>query len=120
MSALGQKQTYAVQQAMSALPPKADICSAVANVRFGPKADIEGLEPRVARPHCRGMLFQIEFFRCTNEEPQGKTIRRNSGQFASERDAEIYGFTARPEGADGFRILKDGAVRKTVSIRTEQ
>ena len=61
------------------------------------------------------MLFQIEFFRCTNEEPQGKTIRRNSGQFASERDAEIYGFTARPEGADGFRILKDGAVRKTVS-----
>jgi len=29
MSALGQKQTYAVQQAMSALPPKADICGAV-------------------------------------------------------------------------------------------
>jgi len=25
MSALGQKQTYAVQQSMSALPPKADI-----------------------------------------------------------------------------------------------
>jgi hypothetical protein len=26
--------------AMSALPPKADICSAAAHVRFGPKADI--------------------------------------------------------------------------------
>src|SRR5262245_1372700 len=58
MSALGQKQTYAVHQpmsalppiatakadlsqtAMSALPPKADMCSATRDVRFGPKADI--------------------------------------------------------------------------------
>src|SRR5262245_23965788 len=57
MSALGQKQTCAAkrhvcftpnsdreseipQKAMSALPPKADKCSAIANVRFGPKADI--------------------------------------------------------------------------------
>jgi hypothetical protein len=28
MSALGQKQTYAVQKGMSALPPIADMCSA--------------------------------------------------------------------------------------------
>ena len=27
---------------MSALPPKADMCGAVAHVRFGPKADITG------------------------------------------------------------------------------
>jgi hypothetical protein len=55
MSALGQKQTYAVQNgmsalgqkrtfrsaiAMSALPPKADMCVATRDVRFGPKADI--------------------------------------------------------------------------------
>jgi hypothetical protein len=58
MSAKGQKQTYAVQKAMSALPPiatakadvcprscsalppKADVCSALAHVCFGPKADI--------------------------------------------------------------------------------
>ena len=40
MSALGQKQTFAPQKAMSALHPKADICSAVADVRYGPKADI--------------------------------------------------------------------------------
>jgi len=40
MSALGQKQTYAVQNRMSALPPKADICSAQAYVCFGPEADI--------------------------------------------------------------------------------
>ena len=40
MSALGQKQTYAVQKAMSALPPIADMCGATRDVRFVPKADI--------------------------------------------------------------------------------
>ena len=40
MSALGQKQTYAAHKNMSALPPKADMCSALAYVRFGPKADM--------------------------------------------------------------------------------
>jgi len=40
MSALGQKQTYAVQKSMSALPPKADICGATSDVRFGSKADM--------------------------------------------------------------------------------
>ena len=44
MSALGQKQTFAVQNAMSALPPKADMCGATRYVRFVPKAD---------RPFCR-------------------------------------------------------------------
>jgi hypothetical protein len=39
MSALGQKQT-AVRNPMSALPPKADMCSAIGDVRYGPKADI--------------------------------------------------------------------------------
>jgi hypothetical protein len=61
MSALGQKQTYAVQKGMSALPPiatakadftqsvmsalppKADMCDAARDVRFGPIADIAGL-----------------------------------------------------------------------------
>src|SRR5262245_35628553 len=38
MSALGHKQTFAVQKGMSALPPKADMCGALAHVRFGPKA----------------------------------------------------------------------------------
>jgi hypothetical protein len=40
MSALGQKQTFAVQNRKSALPPIADICSAQADVRFVPIADI--------------------------------------------------------------------------------
>ena len=33
MSALGQKRTYAVQNSMSALPPKAEMCSALGDVR---------------------------------------------------------------------------------------
>ena len=40
MSALGHKRTFAVQNSMSALPPKADMCSALAHVCFVPIADI--------------------------------------------------------------------------------
>ena len=43
MSALGQKQTFAVQNGMSALPLIADMCSATRYVCFGPKADIRPL-----------------------------------------------------------------------------
>jgi hypothetical protein len=42
MSALGPKQTFRDAKAMSALPPKADMCSALAYVCFGPIADISG------------------------------------------------------------------------------
>jgi hypothetical protein len=45
MCALGQKQTFAPRKVMSALPSKADMCSAAAYVRFGPKADIAENEP---------------------------------------------------------------------------
>jgi lipoprotein-anchoring transpeptidase ErfK/SrfK len=40
MSALGKRQTFAPQNVMSAFPPKADMCGAKTDVRFGPKADI--------------------------------------------------------------------------------
>jgi hypothetical protein len=36
MSALGQKQTFAPQKVMSALPPRADIGGANWDVRYGP------------------------------------------------------------------------------------
>jgi hypothetical protein len=51
MSALGHKQTFAVQKGMSALPPKADMCSALAHVRFVPKAGV-----RVDAPLCEGVI----------------------------------------------------------------
>src|SRR5262249_16475248 len=61
MSAMGQKQTCAVQNGTSALPPKEDMCSATWDVRFGPKADIESHfgdpfrcgEPHVPSSRCR-------------------------------------------------------------------
>ena len=40
MSALGQKRTFALQQDMSALTLKVDMCGATRDVRFGPVADI--------------------------------------------------------------------------------
>ena len=49
MSALGQKQTCAVQNVMSALPPKADMCGANRDVRFVPKADISQLGQKQKR-----------------------------------------------------------------------
>ena len=41
MSALGHKRTSAVQNGMSALPPKADMCGVTSDVCFGPIADID-------------------------------------------------------------------------------
>jgi hypothetical protein len=64
------------------------------------------------------MRFDIEFFE-HNSQSGGKTIRRNSGLFANEQDAETYGLVKRPEIADGFRIWKNGILRKTVSIKSE-
>ena len=49
MSALGQKQTFAVQKSMSALPPKADMCGALVHVRFVPIADIAVLFDHLVR-----------------------------------------------------------------------
>jgi len=43
MSALGQKQTYAVHNGMSALPPKATSNATQWNARFGPSTDIPPL-----------------------------------------------------------------------------
>jgi hypothetical protein len=51
MSALGHKQTFAVQNGMSALAPKADMCDAPAHARFVPKADIGCLAGAPDRCH---------------------------------------------------------------------
>ena len=40
MPAMGHKRTFAVQNGMSALTPKADMCGATRHVCFVPKADI--------------------------------------------------------------------------------
>src|SRR5262245_14054533 len=56
MFALGHKQTCAVQEPMSALPPKADICSALADVRFTPNSYVDC----VFRHVCCGPIADIQ------------------------------------------------------------
>ena len=64
MSALGQKQTFAVQKAMSALPPIADIVRCDANVCFVPIADMATLRLHLGTYrtlHFRECLFARVF-----------------------------------------------------------
>jgi hypothetical protein len=61
MSALGHKQTYAVQNVMSALPPKADMCSAKWDVRFVPIADIAPPQKRHASC-CKALALLVLSF----------------------------------------------------------
>jgi hypothetical protein len=56
MSALGHKRTLQRVRLMSALPPKADIAEQDRDVRFVPKADIQGLQ--FARPRRGGRCSQ--------------------------------------------------------------
>ena len=63
MSALGQKQTFALQKVMSALPPKADMCGAKTNVLRNP-CNYEGQyrcrpgSTTVAAPHGRTAMVR--------------------------------------------------------------
>ena len=70
MSALGQKQTFAVQNSMSALHPIADMCSALAHVCFVPKADMAAkllsLDLLDVRQHPR--FVEERFFRTVKAE----------------------------------------------------
>jgi len=53
-------------QAMSALPPKADMCAAQAHVCFGPKADIRFLLTKArsqSRNACNRRAWQLSLLR---------------------------------------------------------
>jgi hypothetical protein len=65
-----------------------------------------------------GVLFRVEFIRITDDAPDGVIVRINCGHFANERDAEACGALECPEGADAFRIVLDGIVKKTVIVRS--
>ena len=71
MSALGQKQTFAAQNGMSALHPKADMCSATRYVRFVPIADF------ACEEKCLGRQRQsLEFLACRTKST--KLVNRSS------------------------------------------
>jgi hypothetical protein len=68
MSALGQKQTFAPQKAMSALLPIADMCGALGHVCFGPEADIRFLLTKArsrSRNACNRRAWQMSLLRET-------------------------------------------------------
>ena len=68
MSALGHKRTFCAAEAMSALPPKADMCDAKTNVRFVPIADILLFKRSTLRPQeCAG--FWSSFRWTPNQRP---------------------------------------------------
>ena len=74
MSALGQKRTCAVQLLMSALPPKADMCGATRDVRYGPKADIvivfSGIEHRELLAQARFYKYRLGWRQRTSGKPR--------------------------------------------------
>jgi hypothetical protein len=70
MSALGQKQTCAPQKVMSALPPRADMCSVRGDVCFGPKADTEA--SRSPRQHTQAVPVKCKAERLAR-------LRRSAG-----------------------------------------
>src|SRR5262245_51667126 len=110
MSALGQKQTHAVQQRMSALlsiatakadfgnrpmsalHPKADICSALAHVGFGPRADIATQLPIG--------LVSVNFDNCLPRRSSRSLIV--GGQYR----AELSGIFAASRRSHGTHLLQ--------------
>jgi hypothetical protein len=78
MSALGQKQTCASQNVMSALPLKADMCGATTDVRFGPIADLArrkavadivmGARPRLDAAKASGLLARAREERSNGDD----------------------------------------------------
>jgi hypothetical protein len=68
MSALGQKRTFAVQNGMSALPPKADIRDYGWDVRYGPIADVKDAEAPTFRLGLRVRL------RCKGANQNSATV----------------------------------------------
>ena len=66
MSALGQKQTFAAHKSMSALPPIAGMCSALGDVCFVPKADIQ---PKRKGRHSGGQLNVFQLSQCIPNWP---------------------------------------------------
>ena len=62
MSALGHKRTFAVQNGMSALPPKADMCGAT---RLCPlcanSGHSRGVIEKMAAPSCQGAACRVDY-----------------------------------------------------------
>jgi len=98
MSALGQKQTFALQKIMSALPPKADMCVALAYVCFGPIADIL-LVTRSANAGGRSPRAPIRSRPCTSRQELGVDQTNRESQIDAN-DTDRTSFRSRMHCAE--------------------
>ncbi|MGC1997949.1 MAG: hypothetical protein WA704_29080, partial [Pseudolabrys sp.] len=93
MSALGQKQTCAMQNVMSALTPIADMCGAKRDVRFVPIADIAPAANNEAADYRIAAFLQ--------------SMRRASGHFVHLKfSIEQHLVAAQPTGKAGCLPLR--------------
>ena len=60
---------------MSALPPKADMCTALAHVRFGPIADIDLFDDRVSAKEESFWNFKSKCLRCSQIDDEFERSR---------------------------------------------
>jgi hypothetical protein len=88
MSALGQKSTRAPQNGMSALPPKADMCSATRYVRFTPNSDRES--GHAANGHVR-FTPKSEHVRCSYRCPLWANSGHQNDRKRQESNAAARG-----------------------------
>src|SRR5262245_24081850 len=102
----GQKQTYAAQTGMSASPPKADSCSALARVRFGPKADIRLCGHSLLFSTDRAVAGATEVYR-NFVDLAGEFERRLVGVIHCRANvlADVEPFADRDLARNGFRHL---------------
>ena len=70
---------------MSALPPKADMCGALTDVRFGPKADIV----------TKFALGLFDHLICANEDRLGNVQSEVSRRLQIDYNLELCGFINR-------------------------
>ena len=74
---------YSRQLVMSALPSKADVCGAIAHVRFGPKADMATLFDHLLRDRKdarrNGQAERLRGLEIDNEFILGRRLHREFG-----------------------------------------
>jgi hypothetical protein len=82
MSALGQKPTYALQQAMSALPPIATAKAKFHMSALAAKADMCGAQPMSLWAKSGHRAYSITSSARPTSDPQSRAHRRAAGQRA--------------------------------------
>src|SRR5262245_59643246 len=118
-----QKQTFAVQKGMSALPPKADMCGALADVCFGPKADITSLDHFVGLGQQRGRNSKVKRLRgleIDGELKFGGLLNRELSRFRSLENTINISRSLLPQVVIVDPIGNQTAGRHKIAVRIDR